>query len=228
MKTKRKHGPYFPGPRLIHLPAGPVRLQNAVLSHGGSVIGLNLDRTVALVRIPRRGSQDPHVLMEQLVGWLCARGRRVVRIRGCGPKQRVLSRIRLLSQVRSIVVHWARSHMGDLERRTGPDLPRHLLVEGAPRDVWRKASEFWQDTAAMLQALESIDPQLVLDVGEGLSRVAKRWEFRCARLERRGGNEGWLGSEDRELIATCDRHLKRCLRFVPSYQMIPHTICRLL
>jgi hypothetical protein len=228
MSKRRTLPPFRGGPLTIALPGGQVRLRNGVLSCHGCIVGLDLDRDVALVRLPRRDSNDPGIVMEQLTGWLCARKRRVIRIHGCGPRQRILARIQHPAQVRSIVVHWARSHIGDLERRTGPDLPRHLLVEGAPRDVWRKASEFWADTLAMLQALGSIDPQLVLDVGEGLSRVATRWEFRCARLERRGTNEGWFGSEDRELIATCDRHLKGCLRFVPCYRMIPHTICRLL
>jgi hypothetical protein len=205
-----------------------VRVQNGVLSSAGCIVGLDLDRTVALVRLPRRKSQDPSVIMEQLTGWLCARGRRVIRIRGCGPRQRILLRIQRPAQVRSIVVYWCRNHLADLELRTGVDLPKHVLVESAIRDVWRKATEFWEETIILLQALQHIDPQILLDVSYILANVAKTWEYRCARLERRATSEAWIEPEDRELVAKCDRHLKQCLRFVPCYRMITHTTCRLL
>ncbi len=210
------------------LPVGPIQLQNGVLYHKGWIVGLDLDRTVALVRIPRHGSRDPRVAMEQLAGWLCGKGRRVIRIRGCGPRQRIFSRMRYPVQGRSILVYWCRTHVAELELRTGRDLPPNVLVEIAIRDVWRKAAKFWQDTSVLLQALESIDANILLDLSYNVVNVARAWEYRLARLERRATNEGWIESEDRSLIAGCDRYWKICVGFIPAYRMLPHTMYRLL
>lgn len=228
MSKRRTLPPFHGGPLTIPLPAGPVRLRNGVLSFNGCILGMDLDREVALVRLPRRKSNDPGVVMEQLSGWLSARKRHVIRIQGCGPRQRILARIQHPAQVRRIVVYWCRSHLGDLDSRTGRDLPRNVLLETAVRDVWRKAANFWEDTYVLLQALQRIESQLVVDVSSNLASVARSWEYRCARLEQRASNEQWLGPEDRVLIAISDRHLKGSLQFLPAYRMIPHTICRLL
>jgi len=215
-------------PCRISVPAGTVTAQNGLFLHSRSIIGVFLSGHVAIIRIPRWRSQDPAVLIEQLVGWLCARGYSVVRVRMFFPLLLPSPRKQPPVLLDSWVIHSVRTHLARLASRCPRDLPRAVLMPAAVRDVLYAGREFWRDTAALMNGLEKTNPNLVLAIAPTLVDVARAWEFRIARLLLRARAEGWIRRKDINLVATCDRAWKACVDYVPAYEILAETTARLL
>jgi hypothetical protein len=224
LPTKRLSGL----PSRIVIPAGTVTAQNNLFLHSRSVLGFFLSGRVAVIRIPRWRTQDPAMLIEQLVGWLCARGFSVVRVRVFFPVLWASGRRKAPVQIDDWVIHAARTHLAKLSIECPRDLPLAARMPAAIRDVLRAGVGFWRDTAILLHGLESTDSNLMLAVAPTLIDVARAWEFRIARLERRARSEGWIRRRDINQIAACDRAWKTCVNYVPEYKILAETTARLL
>jgi hypothetical protein len=215
-------------PRRIALPAGTVTAQTGFFLHAKSVLGMYLSGEVSLIRIPRWRSQDHAMLIEQLVGWLCARGFSVVRVRVFWPLVWTSPRRRAPLRTDDCIIHAARIHLARLSSECPRDLPITVLMPAAVRDVVRVAYQFWADTAKLLYGLEKTDANLMLAIAPTLIDVAKSWEFRVARLLLRAQKEGWIKRNDMNLVASCDRAWKTCVNYVPAYEVLAETTSRLL
>jgi hypothetical protein len=72
------------------------------------------------------------------------------------------------------------------------------------------------------------DSDLFYDIGGGLFRVARWWEFQILKLLWRAELEEKPGPDDLALFALCDRHWSSTVQPLPGYEMLSETICRLL
>jgi hypothetical protein len=215
-------------PIRIVIPAGTVTAQNNLFLHSRSILGFFLSGRVAVIRIPRWRTQDPAMLIEQLVGWLCGRGYSVVRVRIFFPLLMAPPAKPAPSRVDEWVIHAVRTHLARLSVECPRDLPLPARMPAAIRDVLRAGVRFWRDTAALLHGLESTDSNLMLAIAPTLFDVARAWEFRIARFERRVRNEGWVRRGDINQIAACDRAWKTCVDYLPAYKIRPEATARLL
>ena len=215
-------------PRRITIPAGAVMAANRLFIHSRTVLGIYLSGQVAIVRIPRLHSQDPANLMEQLVGWLSARGYSVLRLKIFFPVVWSSPRRQTPVRVEDSIVHSARTHLARLSSEYPRDLPLTVRMPSAVRDVLRAGARFWRETATLLHGLEKTDSNLMIAISPTLIDVAKTREIRIARLEERAKWEGWINPGDINRIAACDRAWKTSVDYVSSYSLLDGTIARLL
>ncbi len=214
--------------RVIRLPAGVLESRYRLVSHFGCLVAVELERKVVLVRMPRQGSTDCPIVMEQLAGYYAAKNHKVVRLSGWRPRARHLSALRHPDEARHCVIHWCRRYFADFFEVPAKEPPESVQVPDWIRDIWRTGDVFWEGAAAVLAGLEGIDSECVLAVTRTLGTVARRWDCRMAKLELRARREGWFEADDYNLIGACDRRWKSCINYIPAYAMLPATIARLL
>ncbi len=212
----------------ICLPSGEVQIRLGIIAHMGSLVGVEFDGKVVLVRWPRTHSTDEPVVQEQLVGWYAANGYRIVRCKGWRPRVRSFATMTAPQNVRRCQLYFVRLHLAELAVRIGPALPAKILMPEAVRHTWAVGALFWREAANLLYGLEETDPALVLEVAPDLALVARRWEFQMVRAEAHARKHEWLEPTDLDLISTCDRSWRTCVSYLPSYVLLSETMARLL